>query len=226
VIPWPGVDWDPLFLSLEAATIATLVAGIVGIGLGALLAWPRMIARDLLDAILAAPMVMPPTVLGYYVLVAVGRKSFVGTAWRDLFGTDLTFTFTGVVLAASLGAFPMIVKAARTAFQGVDPTLVAAARTLGAGPVRAFLTVSIPLAAPGLIAGLMLGFARGLGDFGVTLMIAGDIPGETQSAPLAIYDHVQAGREHDAAVMSIVLTVGAVAILYLVNRLARPGAEA
>ncbi len=220
------MDWDPLFLSLEAASIATVVAGLVGIGLGALLAWPRTPGRDLLDALLAAPLVMPPTVLGYYVLVSVGRKSFVGGLWRDLFGDDLTFTFTGVVLAASLGAFPMIVKAARTAFQGIDPTLVAAARTLGAGPVRAFFTVSLPLAAPGLISGLMLGFARGLGDFGVTLMIAGDIPGETQTAPLAIYDHVQAGRERDAAIMSIVLTVGAVLVLYVVNVIARRREEA
>jgi molybdate transport system permease protein len=220
------LDWEPLFLSLEAASIATVVAGLIGIGLGALLASPRTPARDLLDAILAAPLVMPPTVLGYYVLVAVGRKSFVGTLWRHGFGDDLTFTFNGVVLAASLGAFPLIVKAARTAFEGIDPTLVAAARTLGAGPTRAFLTVSMPLAAPGLIAGLMLGFARGLGDFGVTLMIAGDIPGVTQTAPLAIYDHVQAGREHAAAIMSLVLTIGAVVALYLVNVLTRRRARA
>lgn len=213
------MDWDPLLLSIQAALLATLIAGVVGVAMGAALASPRMPARHLIDAIVAAPLVMPPTVLGYYVLVSVGRKSALGGLWRDVFGTDLTFTFHAVVLAAALGALPMIVKASRTAFQGVDPTLLAAARTLGAGPVRAFFTVAVPLAAPGLIAGLMLGFARGLGDFGVTLMIAGDIPGETQSAPLAIYDHVQAGRERAAAIMSVVLTGGAVTILYVVNLL-------
>ena len=206
------MDWDPLLLSLEAALIATLVAGVVGVTLGALLARPRMPGRHLLDALIAAPMVMPPTVLGYYVLVTVGRKSAIGGLYRDLFGSDLTFT---------IGALPMIAKAARTAFEGVDPTLPRAARTLGAGRVRAFFTVTLPLAAPGVIGGLMLGFARGLGDFGVTLMVAGDIPGETQSAPLAIYDHVQAKREHAAAMSSLVLTIGAVVILYAVNRLTR-----
>ncbi|MBK9032802.1 MAG: molybdate ABC transporter permease subunit [Myxococcales bacterium] len=215
------MDWDPLLLSLEAALFATVIAGLAGIAVGAVLARPRMPGRHLIDAIIAAPMVMPPTVLGYYVLVTVGRKSALGGVYRDLVGTDLTFTFHGVVLAATLGAFPMVAKAARTAFEGVDPTLVSAARTLGAGRVRAFFTIALPLAAPGIVGGLMIGFARGLGDFGVTLMVAGDIPGETQSAPLAIYDHVQAGRERAAGLSSLVLTIGAVVILYAVNRLTR-----
>jgi len=212
------MDWNPLLLSLEAALIATVLAGVVGIAIGAALASPRMPGRNLLDAIVAAPLVMPPTVLGYYVLVAVGRKSPAGRLWRDVFGSDLTFSFSAVVLAAAIGALPMIAKAARTAFQGVDPTLLAAARTLGASKRRALFTVALPLAAPGIVGGLMLGFARGLGDFGVTLMIGGDIPDVTRSAPLAIYDHVQGDRAYQAAVSSIVLTVGAVTILYLVNR--------
>ncbi len=215
------MDVDPLLLSLEAALIATLVAGVVGVAIGAVLARPRFPGRHLLDAVIAAPMVMPPTVLGYYVLVTIGRKSALGGAYRSVVGSDLTFTFHGAVLAAAIGALPMIAKAARTAFESVDPTLPLAARTLGATRARAFFTVTLPLAAPGVIGGLMLGFARGLGDFGVTLMVAGDIPGETQSAPLAIYDHVQAGRERAAALTSLVLTVGAVAILYAVNRLTR-----
>lgn len=221
------MDWAPLYLSLEAALIATVIAGVVGIAIGAVLANPRMPGRHLWDAVIAAPMVMPPTVLGYYVLVMIGRKSALGGAYRDVVGTDLTFTFHGVVLAATVGALPMVAKAARTAFETVDPRLVAAARTLGASRWRAFATVALPLAAPGIVGGLMLGFARGLGDFGVTLMIAGDIPGETQSAPLAIYDHVQAGREHSALVMSLVLTLSAVAILFAVNVLTakRAGAD-
>ena len=210
---------DPMILSLEIAVLATAITAIVGIGLGYALARWRWPGRDLLDAIIAAPMVLPPTVLGYYVLVAVGRHSAIGRAYERLFGETIVFTVTGAVLAAALGSLPLVVKAARAAFESVDPTLIAAARTLGASPARAFFTVAVPLAAPGLVGGLMLGFARALGDFGVTLMVAGDIPGETQTASLAIYDAIQAGREDDAATMSIVITAGAIAVLYLVNKL-------
>ncbi|HVV88525.1 MAG TPA: molybdate ABC transporter permease subunit [Kofleriaceae bacterium] len=215
------MDWDPLALSLEVAVIATLLTGIAGIGLGYLLSRRTTPARELVDAVLAAPMVLPPTVLGYYVLVALGRHSALGELWHDLFGQTIVFTVTGAVIAAAIGSLPLVVKAARSAFEQVDPTLVAAARTLGASPTRAFFTIALPLAAPGIVGGLMLGFARALGDFGVTLMIAGDIPGETQTASLAIYDAIQADRERDAATMSILITVGAVAIIYLVNKLQR-----
>ena len=164
-------------------------------------------------------MVLPPTVLGYYVLVALGRHSAIGRAWEALFGSSIVFTRTGAVVAATLGALPLVVKSARAALEGVDPTLLQAARTLGAGPVRAFFTVHLPLAARGLVAGVMLAFARSLGDFGVTLMVAGDIPGETQTAALAIYDMIQAHQERDAAGMVAVLTSITIGALYLVNKL-------
>jgi molybdate transport system permease protein len=215
------MDWGPLWLSLQVAAIATVIAVVTGVALAALLAWRRMPARDLLDGILSAPLVMPPTVLGYYVMVTLGRHSALGGAWRSVFGSDIVFTKTGAVVAATIGALPMVIKSARTALEGVDPTLVAAARTLGAGPVRAFLTVSLPIAAPGVIAGATLGFARALGDFGVTLMIAGDIPGETQTAPLYIYDQVLADRDGAAFVMIAVLTVIAIGSVYLANVLTR-----
>ncbi len=217
------MDWDPLALSLEVAVIATMITGVAGVALGYLLSRRTTPGRELLDAVLAAPMVLPPTVLGYYVLVALGRHSALGRLWEDVFGETIVFTVTGAVIAAAIGSTPLVVKAARTAFEGVDPTLVAAARTLGASPLRAFVTVTLPLAAPGIIGGLMLGFARALGDFGVTLMVAGDIPGETQTASLAIYDAIQAGREDDAMTMSVLITVGAVTIIYLVNKLQRRG---
>ena len=210
-----------MLLSAEVAVYAALTAGVIGIALGALLASPRTPGRDLWDALLTAPMVLPPTVLGYYLLVSIGRKSALGGVWFDVFGTHLTFTFTGVVVAAIIGALPMVVKGARTGFEGVDPTLIAAARTLGASPLRAFFTVALPLAAPGIIGGMMLGFARALGDFGVTLMIAGDIPGETQTASLRIYDDVQAGDDGSAVLQALVLTGTAIAIMYIVNRLTR-----
>jgi molybdate transport system permease protein len=173
-----------------------------------------------------APMVLPPTVLGYYVLVAVGRSSALGRGFEAIFGVSIVFTRVGVVLAATLGALPLVVKAARAALEGVDPTLVGAARTLGATPLRAFFTVSVPLAGRGIVAGAMLGFARALGDFGVTLMVAGNLPGETQTASLAIYDAIQGGRDADAAGMIAVLTAFAILVLYAVNKLsgARDGA--
>jgi len=213
------VEWSPLVLSLQVATLATLACAVVGVVVGATLASPRTPARDLLDVLFTAPLVLPPTVLGYYVLVALGRRSFVGGLYERLFGTPIVFTFTGAVVAAFVGALPLVVKAARSSLEGVDPTLVLAARTLGAGPVRAFLTVHFPLAARGVVAGLTLAFARSLGDFGVTLMVAGDIPGQTQTAALAIYDAIQAQREGDAGAMIAVLSATALLALYAVTKL-------
>ena len=212
-------DWQPLVLSFQIASFATLLATVCGVLIGLWLTSRRAIGRDLIDAITTAPMVMPPTVLGYYVLVALGRNSAVGRAWEALFGSSIVFTRTGAVIAATLGSLPLVVKSARAALEGVDPTLLKAARTLGAGPVRAFVTVHLPLAARGLIAGVMLAFARSLGDFGVTLMVAGDIPGETQTAALAIYDMIQGHQERAAAGMVAVLTSITIGALYVVNKL-------
>ena len=164
-------------------------------------------------------MALPPTVLGYYVLVLFGRTSMIGRLFERVTGSSIVFSTTGVVLAAAIGALPLVVVSSRAALESVDRTLVGAARTLGASPLRAFLTVELPIAAPGIVAGLMLGFARALGDFGVTLMVAGNIPGETQTASLAIYDAIEANRERDALGMVVVLTVTAVAVLYFARRL-------
>jgi molybdate transport system permease protein len=215
------MDWAPLLLSLRVGAMATAIAIVLGVGLAALLAWRRLPGRDLIDAILTAPMVLPPTVLGYYLLAAIGRHSAIGGAWHAVFGAHIVFTVTGCVVASTIEALPMVIKASRAALEGVDHTLVAAARTLGAGPVRAFFTVSLPIAAPGIIAGATLGFARALGDFGVTLMIAGDIPGETQTAPLYIYDQVNAGHDRLANGMVAVFTAIAIAAMFTSNVLTR-----
>jgi molybdate transport system permease protein len=215
------VDFSPLALSLRVATIGTAIAVVLGIGVALLLATRRFPGRDVLDVLFTAPMVMPPTVLGYYVLVALGRRSAIGRAFESITGETIVFTSTGAVVAASIGAFPIIVKSARASLEGVDRTLLRAARTLGAGPWRAFFSVHLPLAGRGIIAGSMLAFARALGDFGVTLMVAGDIPGETQTASLAIYDALQARRESDALAMVLILTATAVLLLYGVNKLGR-----
>jgi len=213
------VDWAPLILSFEVAVVATIVATVLGVALGVLLSSKRVWGRDLLDAITTAPMVMPPTVLGYYVLVSLGRNSAIGKGYEALTGSSIVFTRTGAIIAAAIGSLPLVIKSARAALEGVDPTLIKAARTLGATPLRAFFTVHLPLAGKGIIAGLMLAFARALGDFGVTLMVAGDIPGETQTAALAIYDAIQSHREADAAGMVAILTSITIVALYGVNKL-------
>lgn len=217
------MDLAPLLLSLRVATLAIAIATVVGVALGALLASRRFPGRDVLDVVLTAPMVLPPTVLGYYVLVSLGRRSAIGRAFEALTGDTIVFTTTGAVVAATIGALPIVTKAARAALEAVEPTLVAAARTLGATPLRAFTTVQLPLASRGILAGVMLGFARALGDFGVTLMVAGDIPGETQTASLAIYDAIQARRDDEAVAMIAVLTTVALVILYAVGKLGQRG---
>jgi molybdate transport system permease protein len=204
---------------VQVATIATVISAALGTGLAVLLSMRRLPGRELLDVLVTAPMVLPPTVLGYYVLVAIGRRSAIGGAFEALTGSSIVFTKTGAVIAAVIGGLPLVVKSARAAIESVDQNLVRAARTLGAGALRAFFTVHLPLAAPGIIAGVMLAFARSLGDFGVTLMVAGDIPGETQTASLAIYDAIQANRERDALGMIAVLSAVAIGTLYAVNKL-------
>ena len=213
------MELRPLVLSFEVAVAATAIAAIFGVALGAALTSPKVPGRNLLDVLFTTPMVLPPTVLGYYVLVAIGRRSALGRAWESAFGSPIVFTALGAVVAATVGSLPIVMKSSRAALEAVDPTLIGAARTLGASRLRAMLTVELPLALPGIAAGLMLAFARALGDFGVTLMVAGDIPGQTQTAALAIYDAIQAGRDREAAGMIAVLSAVAVATLSLVNRL-------
>jgi molybdate transport system permease protein len=213
------LDFRPLILSFEFSGAAIVLAGVIGTALAALLAFKRFPGRDVVDVIVTAPMVMPPTVLGYYVLVALGRRSPIGQAWEAITGSSIVFTGTGATIAATIVALPLVAKSARAALEGVDATLVSAARTLGASPVRAFFTIQLPLAAPGIVAGLVLGFARSLGEFGVTLMVAGNLPGETQTASLAIYDAIQAGRDHDALALVLILSALAIVALYGVTKL-------
>jgi molybdate transport system permease protein len=215
------VNLSPLLLSFQIALLATAISGLVGVSLAGAMATTRFRGSDLLEALTTAPMVMPPTVLGYYLLVAFGRHSVLGRAYEAVVGSAIVFSPTAAVLAATVGAVPFVVKSSRAAMEQVDPRLVWAARTLGASPFRAFLSIVLPLSTGGIGAGLALGFARALGDFGATLMVAGDIPGVTQTASLSIYDAVQAGREGDAAGMILVLTSIAMLTLYSVNKLVR-----
>lgn len=215
------MNWQPLVLSFQVATLATLLAGALGIALAGLMAQTRFRGSDLLEVVLTAPMVLPPTVLGYYLLTAIGRQSAIGQGFETLTGSSIVFTPTGAVVAATLAALPFVLKSARAAMADVDLRLVGAAQTLGATPLRVFFTIVLPLARNGVIAGLTLGFARALGDFGVTLMVAGNIPGLTQTASLAIYDAVLADRDAQAAGMAAVMTALAIAALYAVAKLTR-----
>jgi molybdate transport system permease protein len=209
----------PLLLSFQVSVLATLLSGVLGVALAGLLSRRRFPGAQLLDALLNAPLVLPPTVLGYYLLVLLGRESALGRAFEAVTGASIVFTRTGATCAAALAALPFVARSARAALESVDPRFSEAAATLGAPPLRAFRRVLLPLASRGILAGLTLGFARSLGDFGVTLMVAGNIPGRTQTASLAIYDAIQAGRDSQAGGLAAILTTLAVLALYVVNKL-------
>ncbi|MBX7222433.1 MAG: molybdate ABC transporter permease subunit [Blastocatellia bacterium] len=212
-------DLSPLVLSLEVA----LCAGLLALGLGTLCAWVlarvRFWGREWCDVALTLPLVLPPTVLGYYLLVLLGRQSLLGRAWESIFGKPLVFTLTAAILAAFVSALPLVIRTARAALEAVDPTTENAARLLGASEWRVARTITLPLAWRGLAAAGTLAFARALGDFGATLMVAGNLPGETQTAALAIYDAVAAGRDREAIILSGILSLVAAVLLYGVNRL-------
>ncbi|WP_213955608.1 MULTISPECIES: molybdate ABC transporter permease subunit [unclassified Variovorax] len=209
----------PLWLTLKVALIATLIAGAAGIGLGWWMSRRRFLGQGVLDAVLMLPMVLPPTVLGYYLIVLVGRNGVFGQYLDRWFGINLIFTWQGAVIAASIVSLPLIYKAARASFEDVDHRFAHAARTLGAGELEVFLRVSLPLAVRGIAAGLMLAFARAMGEFGATLMIAGNLPGKTQTLSIAVYDAVQAGNDAQALWLTLVISVVCIVVLVISGRL-------
>ncbi|MBZ5593343.1 MAG: molybdate ABC transporter permease subunit [Acidobacteriia bacterium] len=214
-----AVNWFPLWLSLRVAALATLVSLALGLWIAYLLANRRFRGKELLDAVVTLPLVLPPTVLGYYLLVVLGRSSPLGHVYEWAFGGPLVFTWQAAVLASTLHAIPLLVKSARAAFETVDRSYEKAARNLGASDWRVFWRVTLPLSRRAVIAATVLAFARALGDFGATLMIAGDIPGKTQTAAIAIYDAVEGGDTLVARVLVLVLSAVAIAIVYAANRL-------
>lgn len=213
-----GIDWFPIRLSFAVASAATIVSLIVGGNLAWLLARRRFPGRDALDAVITLPLVLPPTVLGYYLLVVLGTRSTFGGLLYQRFGIRLTFTVTAAVIAATIHALPLVTKSLRAAFESVDTELEAAARTLGLNGRRIFFRVTLPLAWRGVLAATALAFARALGDFGITIMIAGNIPNKTQTASVAIYDAVQAGRDNEAFTLAVIVSLIAAAMLYFINR--------
>lgn len=214
------IDWFPLWLSLRVAAISTALALTIGLGLAWILANRQFRGKEVLDAAITLPLVLPPTVLGYYLLVVLGRNSPVGKIYEWIFGQPLVFSWQAAVVAALFHSTPLLVKSARAAFESVDRSYERAARTLGASELRLFWRVTLPLARRSILAAGALAFARSLGDFGVTLMIAGNIPGRTQTVSLAIYDAVEAGNGTAARVMVLIISALALVVLTVSNRLA------
>lgn len=214
----PATDTAPLLLSLQVASLATLFALLLGVGLGWVVARTRLPGRSLLEALCMLPLVLPPTVLGYGILLLMGRRGPVGAWLRTHFDYSLIFHWHGAVLASTLVALPLVLKAASTALAQVEPELEDAALTLNQSRWGVFLRVTLPLAWPGILAGSLLAFARAMGEFGASLMVAGSIPGQTQTASMAIYDAVQGGQDDLALMLSLAVSAISVAVLLASNR--------
>lgn len=213
----------PLLLSIRVALVTTLIILPVGALAGLLLARRQFPGRSLVETLLALPLVLPPTAVGYLLLRVLARNGPLG-ARRLGIELDLLLTWKGAVLASAVMSIPLVVRTARVAFEEVDPRLESMARTLGLGPLRTFWKVTLPLAQRGLFAAALLGFARALGEFGATVIVAGNIPGRTQTLALAIFSDLQAGDDRRALALVGVTVVIAFAAVFVVERLVRPSA--
>lgn len=211
--------WSAFKLSLIVTFAATTAVSVLGLSLAFLLAKRRFHGRELLDAVVTLPMVLPPTVTGYYLIVLLGRRGLIGSYLYDLTGWSVTFTLTGAIIAASVMALPLMVRSARAAIESVDPKYEMASYTLGKSELETFIRITLPLANRGILGGIVLSFARALGEFGATLMIAGNIQGKTQTMPLAVYEAVVAGENHQAQLLALILTAVSITAVYLTNKL-------
>ncbi len=205
---------SPLWLSIRVATLATLLIVALGVPVALVLARGRFAGRGLVSGLLALPLVLPPTVLGYYLLQILGRQTWFGIWLERTWNVTIVFHWTGAVAASTVAAFPLFLLPARGAIEGVDPALEDAARLLGRNELSVFFSVTVPLAWRGIAAGAMLAFARALGDFGTTMMVAGNIPGLTQTASLAIYDAVLSDDQTTAFWLTVFLSSISVAVLW------------
>jgi molybdate transport system permease protein len=208
-----------LMLSIRVAVLATVANAVVGIPLAYLLARRRFRGRALVDLLVTLPLVLPPTVTGYYLIVLLGRRGWLGAPLYEATGWSIAFTWYGAVVAATVMALPLLVRTARAAIESVDRDLERAAWTLGRSEWRTMLEVTLPLARNGILAGLVLAIARALGEFGATLMLAGNIPGRTATVPLAIYTAVLTGEEQTALALVAILTVLSCVVLVVAGRL-------
>lgn len=211
------MDLFPLYLTLKVSVAATFFTVFIGLCIAWLMARNDFFGKSILDAVIMQPLVIPPTVLGYYLLVLLGRGSFLGRFLEDSFGMTLVFTWKGAVIAAFISSLPLFVKPARAAIESVDKNLENAARLLGKTEFEVLKTITIPLAWRGIAAGSVMAFARATGEFGATLMVAGNIPQATQTMPIAIYDAVQMGNTSMANLLVAIVTVFSISVIYFVN---------
>ncbi len=215
------MDLTPLFLSAKLSLISTTMLLLLAMPLAALLVFVRFPGRFLADSLVNLPLVLPPTVLGFYLLVIMGPDGPVGRAWTALTGSTMVFTFAGIVLAAMVHSLPFAVQPLKTAFEKIDRRLLEMADVLGSSPTAVFFRVILPNATGGIAASAVLAFAHTMGEFGVILMVGGSIPGRTRVASIAIYEYVEAMRYREAAILSLVLVAISYAVLLLVNTLNR-----
>lgn len=216
-----SIDWQAFRLTIELAVVVSIILSGVGLPLASWIAFSRWRWKFVVEALVALPIVVPPTVLGFYVLVALGSRSPLGRWWQSLTGHTLAFTFTGLVIGSILYSLPFAVQPFAASFSSVDRKLLAASATLGASPLSTFFRVVVPLSVPGLVTGVALAFAHTMGEFGVVLMIGGNIPGVTRTVSIDIYDQVQAsnyGTANATALLLLVFCFAALTVVYGLNR--------
>jgi len=215
------MDWQAFWLTLRLSTLVAAILVVLGLPVACWVTYSRWRWKFLAEAVFALPIVLPPTVLGFYVLVALGPHSFFGRGWEALTGHTLAFTFEGLVIGSILYSFPFAVQPFAASFAAVDPRLVAASQTLGACRLRTFFRVILPLSVPGVVTGVALSFAHTMGEFGVVLMVGGNIPGVTRTVSIDIYDKVQAmnyGGANATALVLLAISFVTLAVVYGVNR--------
>ncbi len=217
---------DPIILSLKVALIAVCIDFAFGLAVARVMARKDFLGKNMIESLIILPMVLPPTVLGYGLLILFGKRGYVGQFLSEQFGIQIIFTWWAAVFASAIVSFPLMYQSAKAAFAGIDVFLEQAARTLGTGELRIFFTVTMPLAWPGILAGLVLAFARALGEFGATLMVAGNIPGKTQTIPLAIYSAVESGDNDLAKKLVIIITILSFIAVFWLNRWSRKKVQA
>lgn len=209
--------FEPIILSLKVAFLATIIAFVLGVFFAYLLTKRRVPGKNIWETILILPMILPPSIVGYLLLKVFGKRGPIGAFLLDTFGVQVVFTWIACVIAACVVALPLMYQNAKGAFQSVDPSYELAAKTLGSSPFKVFRTVTLPLSVPGIVSGIILTFARALGEFGATLMLAGNIPGKTQTIPTSIYYAVVTGKDNEASTLVAIMVLFSFALVFGLN---------
>ncbi len=210
------MDFSPLWISIKTAFIATIITSIIGIFISYKMANYRGRGKGFIDGILTLPLILPPTVIGFFLLLICGKNGFIGRIFMS-FDKNIIFSWSATVIAATVVAFPMMYRTCRSAFEQIDKNMILAARTLGLSEIKIFFKIAIPLAWPGIIGGLVLSFSRALGEFGATLMIAGNIPKKTQTMPIAIFFSVESGDMNRAMFWVLIIVLISFFMIFLLN---------